>query len=273
MTLPDTPSVTSSPASADGVTPSASQASQTTNQFGPAPAHASRSARRAKGLATKTSATFGPTSSGSSASADLQRSLANRLQARLATVGSMEYVQTWREKVTPAGRRYWAHTASARPISGSGCTGWLTPRARGDAGGERFREGDIRNLEDQVQLAGWPTPRAEDSESTGAHRGVPDTLTSAARLSGWATPTSRDHKDGDCNLDVNPISARLSRQALISSTAPTGKRGALNPAFSRWLMGYPPAWDDCAVTAMPSSRKSPRSSSPRCRKPDSFDDI
>jgi hypothetical protein len=32
----------------------------------------------------------------------------------------------------------------------------------------------------------WPTSRAEDSESTGAHRGAPDTLTSAVAL--WRTP-------------------------------------------------------------------------------------
>jgi len=36
--------------------------------------------------------------------------------------------------------------------------------------------------------SGWPTARAEDSESTGAHRGSPDTLTSAAQVSGWPTP-------------------------------------------------------------------------------------
>jgi hypothetical protein len=46
----------------------------------------------------------------------------------------------------------------------------------------------------------WPTPRAEDSESAGAHRGVPDTLTSRVRsMESWPTPVSRDangHKPG-----------------------------------------------------------------------------
>ena len=38
----------------------------------------------------------------------------------------------------------------------------------------------------------WPTPRAEDTETTGAHRGMPDTLNAAAGH--WATPAARATK-------------------------------------------------------------------------------
>ena len=102
---------------------------------------------------------------------------------------------------------------------------------------------------------------------------------SAPRTSGngfgsWPTPTTRDHKDGHEQQAV-PINALLGRVAwltgparltatgemLTGSSADMSGGGQLNPAHSRWLMGYPPAWDDCGVTAMPSSRKSPRHSS------------
>lgn len=43
-------------------------------------------------------------------------------------------------------------------------------------------------LGEVAAMTGWPTARAEDSESTGAHRGSPDTLTSAAQVSGLPTP-------------------------------------------------------------------------------------
>lgn len=118
------------------------------------------------------------------------------------------------------------------------------------------------------------TPRAEDAESSGARhsRGVADTLTAQTALaSPRATPTTRDWKDGASTLENTPVNALLGRQVLltdsgatsIGSPAATEKRGRLNPAHSRWLQGYPPAWDACGVTAMQStSKRRSRSSAP-----------
>ena len=122
-------------------------------------------------------------------------------------------------------------------------------------------------------IASWPTPTSNPSqavegeafnrEATRQEERGQTSLMSIAAQSSWATPTTRDHKDGDSESCQNvPINSLLGRQIHLSgSPAETAKPGQLNPAFSRWLMGYPPEWDACAVTAMPSSRKSRRHSS------------
>jgi hypothetical protein len=96
----------------------------------------------------------------------LTHSLVNRLKERLSTVGSMIYKQTWKQKATPSGMPYWAHTASPPRIKDNDCFGWPTPAARdykdtGDLSKSMVRKDGKTRLDTVprvASIAGWPTP-------------------------------------------------------------------------------------------------------------------
>lgn len=236
-----TPSATSSPESADGHSPSDLQDGQRMLLFGPEVAPASPSRPRASKKPKPTNDTSGPISFGSSASAILQSCLVNRLLQRFGTDGSMEYVETWKMRATPAGRQYWEHTARALRISDSDYSGWPTCTVQ-DSATARNATANRTNPEsahhagttlvDAADLAGWGTP--------------------IAPFAGWATPANRDYRYPNAKSyqerSDSTKGEQLNNQVVhgatfTSSTAATARRGVLAPEFSRWLMGFPDAWD------------------------------
>lgn len=297
-TLPDSSNVISLPGSEDGRLLSELPDGPTTAKSGPAPAPASRSVRPASKRVSPTTVTCGPSGVSLSASDALQSSLESKLRARLH--GSDLCEVTWKPWTTPWGQCLSKPRARVRTTSETASGLWATIRASdGEKGGPNMKFGaGGQPLPAMAAHSIWQTPVADDCvdrvKGKVNSRGEPK-LSAQAIQASWPTPTTRDHKDGAycANVPINGLLGRMvwptpranegtgakippGRQGgmslkatvnTIGSQAPTGKRGALNPEFVCWLMGFPPVWVSCGVSAMQSTTgRQRRSSKPRAKQ-------
>jgi hypothetical protein len=145
-------------------------------------------------------------------------------------------------------------------------------------------------LQGVAQMAGWPTTTTSDAAGSRRHGYMNDgrertaerqakqeltghagtTLWDAALLSGWSYPAARDYRTPNLTSFAErgggAKGEQLSNQVihlgpgLTGSSAEIARGARLNPAHCRWLMRLPREWDDCMVTAMPSTPKRRRNS-------------
>lgn len=235
---------------------------QMTDQCGQDHRPVSRSQSQGSGKEQMTSDTCGPSGSILSESANLQLYLESKLLPLSDKDGLIPCKKIWKQKITPARRRYCQLQVSALSTKEIGFGLWPTASARDHKGG--YQGGRIRNgkwsvdtLDAAAQLTSqWLTPTTSDTngarELDGKRSGGLNTQ--AATL--WPTVTTQDNVQ--MAGQYSKTNGTTLGGAVRQCNAKTEKTGSyqLNPRFSLWLMGYPIEWGRCAERVTPLSRKS-----------------
>lgn len=278
--------VTFSPESEDGHSRCNSQEYRQVQDCGQEVPRANHSVPQENNWDSSMSDTLPRCSSISSASAALQSSLGNKLRQQLENLGCAIYKLTWREKTTPSGLPYSQLVASAHRTNATDFSlersNWYTPTTNIFPQPDTIR--GLQTLAGQAKhLTTWPTPTTRDHKDGKECLNVPTNSLLGREVwkAGWPSPCAQNgtvngYKDPekvikrkeagrqqnlqDVVILTQPIRITASGQMLTGSDAGMEISGQLSPAHSRWLMGFPPEWDDCAVMAMPSSRKLQRNS-------------
>lgn len=203
---------------------------------------ASRSASQAKEPVAMTQGTYGRTYFDSSVPPGPLFLWESRLRARLATIGSQESALIWKVKLSSAGQSISRLARLTRLTNATGYSGslWPTPLHRAKGGGSyadpakalaRIDSRHQANLQDHM-CAMWSTPRASGGEKGGLS-------------TSWSA-------------GGQPLPAQIHGTTWIGLTAPTEKRGAPNPVFACWLMGWPEELTSGALRAIQLPRRSRR---------------
>jgi hypothetical protein len=272
------PSATFSPESECGAMPLERLDGQTILPFGQAVAPARVSVQAGSGKASQISVTYGPHGSGSYASAALTSALASRLRARTDLLGSTLFRLTWKERVTPSGRRIPALRASGRRTSGSDCISWPSPNVA-DHNASRSndavaysrrwmeRENHGSQLAHTAQaMASWPTPDGSKTDS----RGTQDRPSREAtgRTTGylaeavvsygapWPTPQSHDERErGNTEADHHHFPHDLSNAAKTICAPDADIQNNSTPPLDANLRTTAPVGNSVTATWITPQRK------------------